>query len=300
MKKSKVLTATAAVLLLAACGSSDDGQRRAAEERPKEGGGRVQPELAKKPERRARRGRSATGGRTNTSRPPRNASSPRGEQAAGGSRPPRSVRRRPQARLFPATGRYRYSQTGYEDFCQAGTCRREPLPGVQTIATRLLGRSGARATVESQERGSRYRTVRIVTAYTPERALLTDVSFRVSYQGLTYSRAYRPRPPIASLRFPLSPGRRWSGRWDAPTSGSYVVRVVGRDPVTAAGRRIGAVKVATTTYLRGELRGRVDVTAWIDPRTKAVVRMIGDVDVASTVGRYISKFHALLASAPGY
>ena len=304
MVKRTTLTACALVAtLLAGCAGSDGADEAPVAREPAEQA-QAQPGKAKRAAtRRARKEARRAARKPRAATAPATRRAPSGGDAgerrvAGTAR--RRAAARPRTRMFPAGGTYRYRQTGYEDFCQAASCTREQLPPTQVIAQRVLAASGSSATLASEERGSPYRSVHTRWVYTPRSALITQLSFRVRYQGFGYSRGYRPRPAIVSLRFPLTPGRQWAGRWAAQTSGSYRARVVEVAPVRAAGKTIRAAKVVTTTYLRGELKGRADLTAWIDSNTRAIVQTLGRVDVTSSFGRYVSEFHTLLASAPGY
>ncbi len=201
---------------------------------------------------------------------------------------------------YPAAGRYSYAQTGWEEFCQAGACERRDLPTTQIVASKVAGRSGGATTIVTEARPSDGRVTRTTLRFTDDLALITRVYVRVSYQGFTFENTYDPQPPVESLRFPMRVGDRWSGRWDARTSGNYSVAVEGRTRLTVGGGAVNAYRVVTATDFRGEFEGRADITLWIDPATKAIVKSVGQMRLRSAFGGYNTDFEINLRDAPGY
>lgn len=198
--------------------------------------------------------------------------------------------------LHPAAGRYVYSQTGYERFCQAATCDQQPLPARQPIVV-TVQQPGV---VVSEIRASDNRIVRTTTVFSRKDARVTHVYARFSYEGFSFENSYEPRPPVVSLRFPLKEGARWSGSWEDSTSGDYSVDVLGREGLEVNGAAVQAYKLATVTNFRGEFSGSSKALVWVDPATKAVVKTSGKLDLRSSFGRYVTEFNNMLRSGPGY
>jgi hypothetical protein len=136
--------------------------------------------------------------------------------------------------------------------------------------------------------------------FTESSALITNVNARVTYSGFTFEENYEPDPPVESLLFPLEVGKSWSGRWDADTSGDYAMKVLDRSPVDVSGRTIDAFVVNTVTHFRGEYRGSADITVWLDPTTRSVVKSTGDVRLEGDIGGYATHFEIDLTGGPGY
>ena len=201
---------------------------------------------------------------------------------------------------YPAPGGYVFAQSGFEKFCAGGSCERHGLAKRQTVRISVTARSGNGATVVSETSSSDDRVLRTTTDYTADGALITDVYTRLTYQGFAFENDYRPAPPVESLRFPLQDGASWRGSWKDSTSGDYSVQVFGPTSVTVGGRAVRAFQVATTTQFRGEFNGEAKTLAWIDPATKAVVKISGSADLNSTYGRYVTEFSNALRSGPGY
>ena len=201
---------------------------------------------------------------------------------------------------YPAPGDYVFAQSGFEKFCAGGRCERQGLAKQQTVRINVTERSGERATVISETSSSDDRVLRTTTDYTRAGALITDVYTRLTYQGFAFENDYHPAPPVESLRFPLQDGAAWSGSWKDSTSGDYAVRIFGPTSVSVGGRAVRAFQVATTTEFRGEFNGEAKTLAWIDPATKAVVKISGSADLNSTYGRYVTEFSNSLRSGPGY
>ena len=106
---------------------------------------------------------------------------------------------------YPAPGSYTFSQEGYEEFCQAANCEREQLPPRQpvSIATEQEGPDGAVVVMEIRAGNRVFRTT---TRFNREHALITKAYVRVAYSGFTFEETYSPRPPVDSLRFPITAG----------------------------------------------------------------------------------------------
>ncbi len=203
------------------------------------------------------------------------------------------------AAVWPAAGDYVYGQSGFEEFCQA-TCDRKDLPEEQPISFSIKDRSENKGVVVSEARTSDSRKVRTTTAFTREHALITEVHTSFKYESFEFQDTYHPDPPVESLRFPLETGMSWSGKWKDKTSGEYTIAVTGRDRVNAGGDSVQAFRIETHTRFKGQFDGRSNVTVWVDPVKRMVVKTTGDIDVKSSFGRYRSEFSTRLRSGPGY
>ena len=201
--------------------------------------------------------------------------------------------------LFPASGTYIYSQSGYEEFC-SGTCDKQKLPRRQSVTSSLTDRGPTSAVVVTEMRSSRGRLTRTTTRYSRASADITEVYIKFTYSGYEFNQTYRPQPPVESLKFPLTEGDKWSGRWSGDVSGDYRASVVGREKVNAGGSSVEAVRLQTTTHFRGDFEGTANATIWVDPRTKAVVRTAGNLSVDSNFGSYSTGFATTLISGRGY
>jgi hypothetical protein len=217
---------------------------------------------------------------------------PDGGSGDGGSSPASSPARSGGARS-PASGTYVYAQRGFEEFCSP-TCERDRLPRRQRIDASIGSRTSSSTVVVTKARASGDRLVRTTTRYTDATARVLEVHLEYSYEGFTFSRTYRPEPPVTSLRFPLAPGDSWSGRWSGDVSGSYSVAVEGRE--TSGGRRV--VQLGTKTRFRGDLKGHANVTLWVDPRDGTVMRTAGNMTADMGFGTYRTGFATSLSSAP--
>jgi hypothetical protein len=130
--------------------------------------------------------------------------------------------------------------------------------------------------------------------------VITKVYVHFSYSGVEFDNTYTPDPPVEALRFPLETGASWSGSWKADTSGEYQVGIGKKETISIGGKRVQAFKIVTSTDFHGQFEGRSRINAWIDPRTQAIVKTDGVLNVTSTFGRYSTVFHTQLRSAPGY
>lgn len=204
----------------------------------------------------------------------------------------------PSGPVWPAPGDYLYSQKGFEEFC-SGTCSHERLPPRQEIDTRVTQETSNGAVVVTETR-SEGQVMRTTTRWSRTTALITQVYIRLTYRGFTFEQTYAPSPAVASLRFPLSSGKGWAGSWSGRVSGDYAVSVAGAEKVSAAGRSVKAVKLSTRTNFRGEFRGVANATLWLDPRTRAIVKTAGNLDVESNFGRYATGFKTALIGGPEY
>jgi len=202
--------------------------------------------------------------------------------------------------VYPAAGSYLYAQSGFEKFCSGGSCERQALPERQTARITLRSRTDERAVVVTETSSSGDRMLRTTATFTRANSLITDVYTRLSYRGFAFENEYHPAPPVESLRFPLRDGARWSGSWEDSTSGDYSVQVFGPSSVTVDGRTVQAFQVATTTRFEGEFEGEAKTLTWVDPATKAIVKLSGAIDLTSTYGRYVTEFSSSLRSGPRY
>lgn len=202
--------------------------------------------------------------------------------------------------LFTAAGEYVYQQSGYERFCDAATCEREELPARQSVNVSVKRRTSQSAVVVAEARASDNRMMRTTTRFTRRLASVTDVYARFSYQGFTFENSYRPDPPVESLRFPLSGGQSWAGRWRDSTSGTYNFKVTGREQVEVDGRAVQAFKIAYEMTFSGEFDGSSQGTVWVDPATRVAVATRGRLDLRSSFGRYTTEGASHLTSGPRY
>jgi hypothetical protein len=234
----------------------------------------------------AEQGREREGGGGSSS--PGNSTSSGGSDP--GSAPGDDAGREPE----PQSGRYVYAQQGWEEFC-SGTCQRGALPPTQPIDAQVMRTHGG-ITLVTDARSSRNRSIR-TTAYLSRGALdITRVELR--YRG--FSNTYQPSPPVRSLRLPLSVGASWSGSWEAETSGDYSMTVVDRERLEVDGRMVKTFKLDTVTTFRGEFRGRMVATVWVDPGSAMTIRSHGKVNVSTSIGSFASKFDTMLLRGPGY
>ena len=202
---------------------------------------------------------------------------------------------------YPAAGSYTFAQSGSEEFCDsAGNCDKQRLPRSQPVTVTYASRSGSSALVVAEQKSSRSRLSRTWTEFTPSGAHVTKVYVRFEYSGFRFERTYEPQPPVEALRFPLSPGARWSGEWRASTSGSYQVQVGTPRNIVIAGKNVVAYPVTTTMDFRGDFTGKSRLTAYVDRDSKAVVATNGVLNVTSQFGRYSTVFDTNLMNGPGY
>lgn len=201
---------------------------------------------------------------------------------------------------YPARGLYTYEQSGFEEFCDASSCDKQDLPATQEVKTTYKSQSPDEVVVVTEAEASRSRFVRTTTRHERKGAFITDVFVRFDYEGVNFNNSYQPKPPVETLRLPLSAGMRWSGQWKDSTSGDYSIAVRGKEEVSVGGRSVQAFRLDTVTHFRGDFDGTATVMVWIDPATVAVVKTRGELDVESVFGSYRSKFSATLSSAPDY
>lgn len=204
------------------------------------------------------------------------------------------------SRYAPSPGLYTYSQTGFEEFCDATSCEREDLPPRQKVQTYYEGTKGGSLIVVTEARSSQNRFTKTTALHSPQHAKITKVHVRINYEGFSFENTYRPDPPVESVRYPLRAGETWSGSWQDSTSGDYKVSVGQKQTVEAAGSTVQAFPVETTTTFRGEIQGRARVVVWIDPATAAVVKSEGSAELKSVFGRYNTTFATALREGPDY
>lgn len=209
--------------------------------------------------------------------------------------------RAPSSLPYPASGNYIYAQSGTEAFCDpAGNCDREDLPATQKVASTYGSRSDDEAIVVQEARMSEGRIVRTTLHFTGAAAFVTDVYYRLQYQGFDLSEEYQPDPPVPSVRFPIAAGNEWSAKWSADTSGDYHARVTGVDQVTVGDRTVDAYRIETLSHFRGEYKGKGSVVIWFDAASKTIVRTNGALDLKASYGSYQTTFETRLKSAPGF
>jgi hypothetical protein len=202
---------------------------------------------------------------------------------------------------YPAAGAYVYSQSGTEAFCDpAGNCDREKLPPTQKVSSAFESKSGDDAVVVQTARMSEGRLVRTTLHFTGEAAFVTDVYYRLQYNGFDLSEEYRPDPPVPSIRWPLADGKAWSASWSADTSGDYHARVAGVEAVPVGDSTVDAYRIETLTHFRGEYKGKASAVIWVDPDTKAIVATSGALDLSASYGSYNTTFETRLKTGPGY
>ncbi len=244
------------------------------------------PSDARDPKGKAKKPKRAGGGSSVSSGGRRKSKKPRAR--AGRSR---------VALLAPAPGRYVYAQSGYERFCQAGRCEREPLPGRQPVDVTLGERTRRSVVVVSDAAVSRSRTVRTTMKVTPRGVLVTEVVAGYSYEELHFEYAYRPDPAVEAVRLPFVEGARWRGHWEAGTSGDYRIEVGSQETIATPSGRVAAYRLDTVMHLKGEFRGTITGTVWVDPRTLLAVKTQGHVDVESSFGAFSSRFTTTLSTS---
>lgn len=200
--------------------------------------------------------------------------------------------------LYPEGGEYSYEQSGFREFCTA-SCDREPLPARQRVA-QTVQRTIQNGAVVVSEQNSDGGTVRMTTRYQDRAAAVEEVYTRLRYDAFDYEKTYRPDPPVVTLVSRLTVGRTWEGSWRGDVSGHYEAAVVSSETVPVGGRRIDVVKIFSVTEFRGELKGRSDLVAWVDPHTLTVVKSKGVVHLESSLGTYNTKFQTTLLDGPPY
>ncbi|MFN2588150.1 MAG: hypothetical protein ABR613_08535 [Actinomycetota bacterium] len=204
------------------------------------------------------------------------------------------------APAYPAAGEYTYAQEGSEEFCQGPRCEKRRLPETQTVEVTYAERAEESATVVTETRSSDGQRMTTTTRYTPDRALITKVVVEFSYGSFDMTQTYEPRPPVEALQFPLKAGKRWSGSWEARTSGDYTVRVVAVEDFEIDDVPTKVYRIRSVTNFRGEFTGRAQTTLWLDSRTKSLIKTDGKIAVASGFGEYTSSFETLIQHGPGY
>jgi hypothetical protein len=207
----------------------------------------------------------------------------------------------PASAAYPAAGAYVYAQKGSEAFCDpSGSCERHRLPPTQRISTSHAQRTRSEAMVVTEVESSNGRYVRTTMHFTPDAGFVTQVYYRLVYEGLTLHEQYDPDPPVPQFRFPLKVGREWDASWKAGTSGDYHARVTDVENVDVGERSVEAFRIETLTNFRGDLKGRGSIVVWFDAATRAIVRTNGALNLEASYGSYNTNFRTTLKSAPGY
>ena len=290
-----VLSATL-MLILGACGGvdpSDPGARAVAED---DRGSAASPDATVSGEARKQEGRNDK--KDGQAEGPGNG----GDQAAMGSEGAGegTAEDDGSSRWYPQHGVYVYSQSGFEEFCDASGCQRQDLPATQEVRTTYESVSDSEAVVVTAAQASDNRFVRTTTRHTRSGAFVTHVRLEFDYQGARFNNDYEPDPPVEVARLPLREGQHWEGQWDARTSGRYQVEVGPKVPVTVRDRTVQAFELRVRTTFRGDFEGNSFVRFWVDPATAAIVKTAGQIDVSSFFGDYKTRFQATLRDAPGY
>ena len=198
-------------------------------------------------------------------------------------------------RPAPRSGRFRYAQSGWEEFC-AGPCRRHDLPPAHTVDASVARVGSGKLRVVTESKSSEDRSVRTTSLLSSGALEVTEVVLRYG----TMSERYEPDPPVRSLRLPLTVGDTWSSSWTADTSGRLDVRVLGKDSLQVDGRRVETFRLDTVTTLRGDFRGTLTSIVWVDPDTATTVRTSGRARLRTDYGRFSSNFETMLLEGPGY
>jgi hypothetical protein len=206
----------------------------------------------------------------------------------------------PDSLPYPSAGKYTYAQKGFEEFCQGASCDKQDLPATQTIDTSYAARSGATATVVTEARSSDRQTLTTTTQWGPDKAAVTKVVVDFSYSGFEFSQTYEPQPAVEAFLFPLKAGKRWSGRWDARTSGDYKARVIAAEDFEIDDKPTKVYKISTVTNFKGDFTGRAQTTVWLDARTRTIIKTDGKIAVASSFGEYTSTFQTIIQHGPNY
>lgn len=189
----------------------------------------------------------------------------------------------------PAEGNYALTQDGWEEFCQGGVCEREKLPPSVAVEIGWTGSDGFQTrsksgstdqTISYRLRGDELQISKIVTSS--------------SYRGFSYQTVVDPQPPIVSLRFPLEPGRSWSGRWEnrgEGPDGSYSGEVLKR---VSAPQRGGedAFLIELKLFFTGEVKGYTTIKATVAARDLMVLQVRSKTEAQSSFGTYRSEYES--------
>ncbi len=294
MRRRVVAALAAAVLILGACGGDEATVREESDIAQDEADPGVSPD--RPGSSRREKGDKGNGG----ARAQRGGDNGAGDVSAGPGDGEGAAEDDGSSRWYPHQGVYTYTQSGFEEFCDASGCQREDLPRTQEVRATYEAVSGDEAIVVTAAEASDNRLVRTTTRHTPNGAFVTRVHIEFDYQGANFTNDYEPNPPVEIARLPLRAGMSWRGQWDARTSGTYVVDVRDRVAVDVGGRAVQAWPLRVETRFRGDFEGTSDVTVWVDPATAAVVRTESYMDLSSFFGDYKTRFEATLRDGPGY
>lgn len=161
------------------------------------------------------------------------------------------------------------------------------------------GRTSGADALELEFRIAEGRTVQVDARFTPSAATLHRFQAQFTEAGITQTETIEPQPPLTLLKFPLSQGARWSGRFtDGESKGEYSFRVTGRETIQAGGGRVGAWKVEGSIDASGDGEASILLTTWIDPESRTFVRISGSIDATYELARYKATFTDTLINAP--
>lgn len=202
---------------------------------------------------------------------------------------------------LPEPGRYVYSQKGWEEFCQTGSCDKKNLPTTQDIRLSLQSRSKDRAVLVSEAEASGSRSQTVTYLVQSQRVLITDIQSSYAYRSVSFESHLEPDPAILSARLPLKVGDSWSGRWKdrrGEMDGSYEMRVARREPVSAGNRDVNAFVIEVGMTFSGDYKGTSDLTIWAAPGDLTIVGTKGRMELSSSFGTYRTRFTNYYRSGP--
>lgn len=202
---------------------------------------------------------------------------------------------------YPAEGMYVSSQEGFEEFCTGpASCDRSQLPPEHRRRVRYKQKSSRIVTVIEETSISDARSSETTSTYTPQAVRIVRLIMRFTYQDVSFREEFRPHPAIEALRLSMRQGMRWSGRWDASTSGKYNVRIGRREKIRVAGKNVTAFPITSETQFHGDFEGNQTTTNWIDPKSLVVVASRGSLEARNSLGVYRTSFQLKLLDGPGY
>lgn len=204
----------------------------------------------------------------------------------------------------PDPGRYFFDQRGHEALCpvDAGCVEGYDLSSVQELVVIPTSSGEPHGYVEA----ARYSPRLLVRKHIVQRAdktLLREMLMTFDTSEGSFSVRLRPGSGSDLLRFPLRPGHSWTGAWtNSPTSGTYKVSVLAHDKTRLGPRVFRTVRVRSTFTWDGTHRGRMEVTSWIDPRTRLALESVGVLEARTGNEDHFYKitFQQALDQGPGY
>jgi hypothetical protein len=202
---------------------------------------------------------------------------------------------------LPAAGSYTYTQSGWEELCQASNCDRSDLPPSNSVQISFQEKRADRATFISETDGSGSRSQAITYDVRREGAFITKLESTFRNGAFSLTAEVVPAPPVLAARFPFQTGDSWSGKWvdrNGKTDGSYAFRVIGRDRMSIDGRDEEVVVLDMEMDLSGEYRGRNDMRLWVIPDRFTIAASKGFTEVESQYGTYRSRFSTSYRSGP--